>query len=146
MEKIIHLLDIAAPRQTVFGALTSQEGLSRWWTRRVKSDDRVGGLIYFTFVEGFNPDMEIIELTPDAIVKWLCVGGHENWFESTLTFTLRDVMPGTRLIFEQVFKRNQTEEDYGAYNYKWGYFLTSLKRYCESGQGYPYAAEPRRKS
>ena len=49
--------------------------------------------------------------------------------------------PRTQLTFTQDYARELSDEVYGIYNYNWGYYLESLKQYCETGRGKPYAAD-----
>src|SRR5512139_1531515 len=49
MVDIIHRIGIRAPATQVYEALTTLEGLARWWTDEVRGDARVGGRIEFYF-------------------------------------------------------------------------------------------------
>ena len=47
---LIHLIGIAAPAETIYRAITTEEGIRAWWTTAVKMDDkcrRHGGLQFF---------------------------------------------------------------------------------------------------
>ena len=43
MADIRHRVDIAAPRERVYQALATREGLSGWWTRDVWGEAEPGG-------------------------------------------------------------------------------------------------------
>lgn len=142
MKTIHHVVDIAADARVVHQNLTRQEGLAGWWSTRVQADGAtVGAVVTFTFLEGFNPVMEIIDTDPGRVVAWRCVGGHGPWGDNTFRFELdpRDDN-GTRLRFWQHYATELDDDDYGTYNYNWGYYLHSLQRLCESGAGAPYEA------
>ncbi len=49
MKTIHHVFGTTAPRDTVFAALTTTQGLSGWWTSIVKAEARVGAIVHFTF-------------------------------------------------------------------------------------------------
>lgn len=140
MKKIIHAVEINSPRSKVFEAITTQEGLSNWWTTKVSVETGLGGIVDFTFMEGFNPDMKVTQLEPDTSVHWQCVGGHDNWLDNTFSFELSDRGDNTLLMFTQNYAQELSDEVYGIYNYNWGYYLESLKGYCENGTGKPFAA------
>lgn len=140
MKKILHAVEITAPRSKVFNAITTQEGLSNWWTTKVTVEEGVGGLIDFRFVGDFNPDMKVTHLEPDQAVHWQCVDGHDYWLDNTFSFELNDKGDNTLLMFTQIYARELSDEDYGTYNYNWGYYLGSLKAYCETGTGKPFQA------
>ena len=53
MKTIHHVFDTTAPRDTVFAALTTTEGLSRWWTTIVKAEAGVGAIVH-SFLAGLR--------------------------------------------------------------------------------------------
>jgi uncharacterized protein YndB with AHSA1/START domain len=141
MKTILHLSDIAASREKVFEALTTTAGLAGWWTTNVKGQAGADGVIDFTFGGAFNPDMQVVEFEPQSRVSWKCVGGHKEWDENSFSFALEDRDGATRLRFRQDYAIELGDDDYAIYNYNWGFYLESLRLYCETGTGKPYAAE-----
>ena len=141
MKKIMHTVDIpdASPEE-VYEAITSQAGLSGWWTTKVKAAENVGGIIDFTFGAAFNPDMEITALERPELVAWKCVGGHDPWQDNTFRFDIEPRDEGAILFFTQVYAQELSDEDYGRYNFNWGYYLESLRRLVQTGRGSPYKA------
>jgi uncharacterized protein YndB with AHSA1/START domain len=140
MKTIHHVLEIAAPREAVFAALTTGDGLSGWWSTQVKAGTAVGAVVDFTFGSDFNPDMRITELTAPALLCWECAGGHEPWALSVFRFELEDAGGGTKVRFWQHYARELSDDAYGTYNYNWGYYLESLRLFSETGTGKPYQA------
>jgi uncharacterized protein YndB with AHSA1/START domain len=138
MKQIIHAVHIHVSPSAVFSALTTETGLRGWWTKRVTVEEEVGGIIAFTFAGDFNPQMKQVILDHDRKVVWQCVGGHANWMDNTFTFTLTERNGETMLMFAQDYARELTDEVYGIYNFNWGYYLNSLKRFCETGDGVPF--------
>ena len=41
---LIHLIGIAAPVETIYEAITTEEGIRAWWTTAVKMDAGAGGM------------------------------------------------------------------------------------------------------
>lgn len=140
MKTILHSADIQAPPQTVYRALTTEDGLAGWWSTRVKADIHVGGTIDFKFIEIFNPSMEITALEEPQLVAWKCVAGHDPWSENTFHFNIEPRDGGTILFFRQEYAQELNDEEYGRYNYNWGYYLNSLELLCETGTGKPFGA------
>jgi uncharacterized protein YndB with AHSA1/START domain len=139
MKVIHHVVDISAARPRVFGALTTTDGLAGWWSTGVKAESEVGGIVDFTFVDDFNPDMEITELRAPGRLVWTCVSGHEPWADKTFRFELAKNDNGrTRLRFWQDYATELDDDAYGVYNYNWGYYLDSLRLLCEKGTGKPF--------
>ncbi len=138
MKKIIHHLHIKAAPEEVFSALTTREGLAGWWSRRVEVQPGVGGIIDFTFLGDFHPDMKVTRLEANARVDWKCVAGHDNWKDNDFSFRLSAADGGTDLHFVQDYAQELSDEVYGTYNYNWGFYLLSLKKLCETGEGTPF--------
>jgi uncharacterized protein YndB with AHSA1/START domain len=139
MDTIIHALEIEVPPEKVFRAVATADGLSRWWSTQVTSDERVGGIVDFTFIDVFNPDMEIFLMEEPSRVIWKCVGGHDPWHGSEFHFDIEDLGERrSRLVFKQTYGKPIDDVNYGIYNFNWGYYLQSLKDYVETGSGRPH--------
>ena len=144
MKKIHHVLDVASPVSSVWPALTEKDGLSQWWsTQVVAGPPSIGTLIHFTFGGDFNPVMEITDLEERHCLGWRCIDGHANWNDNNFTFELvpRDDNM-CRLRFTQDYAVELSDDDYGIYNFNWGYYLESLRLFCTTGQGKPYDPGP----
>ena len=106
---------------------------------KVIADERVGGIVDFTFNEEFNPDMEIISLDEPSKLVWKCVAGHDPWHGSEFHFDIEGLDRGrSRLVFRQTYGKPIDDLNYGIYNFNWGYYMLSLKEYLETGQGRPH--------
>jgi uncharacterized protein YndB with AHSA1/START domain len=139
MKTIIHVLDVLASTESLFTALTTLDGLAQWWTTDVDGDAGLGGRIEFTFGGDFNPIMQVESAEPDAEVQWRCVAGHGNWADNTFRFQLIDLDDGPiRLRFWQHYANELSDDDYGIYNFNWGYYLESLRLLCVTGRGKPF--------
>ncbi len=138
MKTIIHALHIHAAPQQVYDALTTAAGLSKWWTTQAALEAGTGGIIQFTFHGDFHPHMQQTALEPHRLVRWSCVAGHPNWHSNTFSFTLEERNSETALQFVQQYAQELSDETYGTYNFNWGYYLNSLKLYCETGTGTPF--------
>lgn len=137
MRQILHAVHIHAAPSKVYDALTTEKGLQGWWTTKVKIVDSV---IHFTFAGDFNPQMKQTTLENARTVDWKCVAGHANWQDNTFRFSLNDRKGETLVMFKQDYARELSDEVYGNYNFNWGYYLNSLKLFCETGAGAPFAA------
>ena len=141
MDTILHVFDVHASPVDVYAAVATEAGLASWWTTKVRADSEVGGEIEFTFVPGdFNPRMRIDALDEPATIAWTCVGDAQGWLNASIRFDLREYEGGTRVTFRQGYGEPLGDEAFGVFNYNWGYYLESLRTYCESGQGRPFPA------
>ncbi len=88
MNTIHHVFDVHKPRSKVYLALATEAGLAGWWSTLVGAEQRVGGVVKFTFAQDFNPDMEITAMVEGRSLEWRCVSGHQPWAENTFRFEL----------------------------------------------------------
>ena len=137
---IIHVFDIHASLATANAALTTIQGLSGWWTTDVTGTTAEGGVINFRFAEIFKPDMKVLKTSGNE-VQWECVGGVEEWAGDIFTFSLQQNGDMAKLSFKQEYAGDISDEAYGRFNFNWGYYLNSMKQYCETGKGAPYPAK-----
>ncbi|MDX1698158.1 MAG: SRPBCC domain-containing protein [Thiohalobacterales bacterium] len=137
MAEINHRVGIAGSRAAIYTALTTDSGLSRWWTHDTRGAGAVGAIIRFRF-NGGGPDFEVIELQPDTRVRWRYAGNEPDAWE------------GTEVLFELQDEQDQVFVRFSHYNWpavtdflapcstKWAVFLLSLKQLIETGQGRPF--------
>lgn len=142
MKTIIHVSDWATPPDRVFEALTTLTGLAGWWTTKVAGDAGSAGVIDFTFDGDFNPQMQVTHYAAPSMLSWTCVAGVEQWRENIFRFWLEAHGAGTRLRFRQDYASELSDDDYGSYNYNWGYYLESLRLLLTTGTGQPYQPQP----
>lgn len=141
MKTIHQVVDIEASTDKVWETFTTAAGLARWWSTQVDVADAStsGSVIDFTFAGEFNPDMEITGVDGKSSVEWKCVGGHEPWADNTFRFEIQGLGGGrSRLRFWQHYATELSDDDYGIYNFNWGYYLQSLKELVETGTGKPF--------
>ncbi len=140
--RVHHMFEIRAPRETVFNALTTTEGLSGWWTTGATAEGvAVGAHIDVTFRGPFNPHMRITELDPPAYMGWEGIGGHDAWgATTTIRFDLDATSNGTVVRFRHDLGRELGGAVVAAANFNWGYYLDSLRLLCETGHGKPFRA------
>src|SRR5260370_38006958 len=101
MADILHLVNIKAPPEKIFTALTQRSGLAGWWTEDVDAEPRVGTIARFRFGDHGGSDMAIMALEPDRLVRWRCIGhlSGEEWIGTELFFELAGEGDGTVLRF-----------------------------------------------
>lgn len=141
MKTIIHTVPIHASTPDVYRALTTEAGVTGWWTTTARVEIGEGGVIRFTFHGDFHPEMRQSRLLENRLVEWTCIGGHANWEHNVFRFQLRERNGETSLQFVQEYARELDDDTYGTYNFNWGYYLSSLKRLCETGEGTPFEAQ-----
>lgn len=137
MAEINHRVGIAGSAADVYHALTTDSGLSGWWTTDTHGAGEVGSIIQFRF-NGGGPDFEITGLQENQLVRWQHSGNSpEDWMGTEITFLLE---PEDGQVFVRFTHANwQTADNFLAHcSTKWGSFLLSLKDYIETGKGRPF--------
>ncbi len=137
MPSIKHYLLIKAQPGKVYAALNKTEGLCGWWTTEANADERVGGIAEFIFGERYHNKMEITNLLDNTKVEWKCIEGDKEWIGTTFLFDLEEKDGSTILRFSQNDWKEETDF-FASCNYNWGYYLKSLKQFCETGEGTPF--------
>ncbi len=128
---------VEAPIDTVYKAITDEAGLSGWWTTNSKAQAKEGTTSEFTFPGGFVIKMQVDKLDKaNNAVKWTAVQGAPDWDGTHVTWALTSVENGTKVVLGH---RNYAsyEGSYASTAYNWAWFLTSLKKYVETGEGTP---------
>jgi uncharacterized protein YndB with AHSA1/START domain len=159
MPNIRHQLLIGARHQEIYDAITSNKGLSAWWTPDVDARPDLNSIARFGFGNGYFKEMRIIELEPSKKIKWLCVTGADEWVGTLISFELQPgdwemLLNEHSELSDQVQQQQQSQDstvlifhhdDWKEYtpmfaecNYTWARFLRSLKLLCETGQGRPW--------
>lgn len=137
MSEINHRVGIAGSAKDVYNALTTNEGLSKWWTTDTSGAGDVGSIINFRF-NGGGPDFEVTELQANELVRWKHSGEVPGeWMGTDISFQLQD--DGTQTMIR--FKHGNWKEPTGFMAHcstKWAVFLLSLKDAIETGHGKPY--------
>lgn len=67
MYAINHRVGIQAPSEQVYEALTTNDGLMKWWTNDVSGAGDVGAVIKFRF-NGSGPDFKVAKLVANNTV------------------------------------------------------------------------------
>lgn len=85
MADIRHWIRVDAPPERVYEALTTRDGLTRWWTADVEAEPKEGSVARFGFGNrSVVFRMRIEKLRPPALVRWRCEGDFEKWKDTML--------------------------------------------------------------
>ena len=137
MPEMKHLVEINTPASVVYRAVTEQAGLAAWWTTETVAEAKVGGILEFRFGHEYHNKMRVTNLVPNRRAEWECIADEKQWIGTKFTFDLEEQGGKTILRFSHYDWREATDF-FAKCNYHWGYYMHSLKQYCETGQGTPY--------
>ncbi|HVA12341.1 MAG TPA: SRPBCC domain-containing protein [Stellaceae bacterium] len=138
MPEIMHLVKIRSPQDKVYKAVSTAEGIRNWWTHDAALDPNVGGTGEFGFYgHRMVVKVKVAELTPPRHVAWDAVSSTGGGFDgTTITFDLKSEEGVTTLLFaHRGFEVGG--DNIASATTRWGFYLLSLKRYLETGNGTP---------
>jgi len=131
MPDILHRVGINASPQRVFEALSTIDGLRRWWTTETAGDANKGSVIDFGFCE-----MKVLDSTAGKLVRWRCIRGPEGWTGTEVSFNLIRKDQQTFVLFKHAKWKRPIEFMHHC-STKWAVFLLSLRDWVERGEGRP---------
>ena len=137
MAEIRHRVGIDGSAAEIYRLLTTDAGLSKWWTTDTSGAGDEGSIIYFRFGND-GPRFEVVELVPDKRVRWRHSGEMPGGWKGTEV--LFELEPGDRQTYVNFSHYNwQQADDFLAHcSTKWGVFMMSLKSCIETGKGRPF--------
>jgi uncharacterized protein YndB with AHSA1/START domain len=134
MQTIYHQILIKTTFETVFKAITTQEGLSKWWLSDCIVKPELGFINKFRYQGLVNNKMKVIDLETNQRVEWECIESDPQWIGTHVIFELSMHDDLVKLNFKHTDWKEQTEF-FGTCSYHWGRHLTMLREYCETGIG-----------
>ncbi len=139
MADSLHQIVIHANAQTLYQALTLDEGIQSWWTDRCEMAHFETELCQFWFDEQQTRfTMQANKMLPGKRVFWVCLQGPDEWINTQLWWEIQPLAVGTCLLD---FKHMNWTKDDGQFplcNSTWGNLMQSLKQYCETGISNPW--------
>ena len=138
-DRIERTVELSAPPEKVWAALTTAEGLAAWFGNEAGIDLRPGGSAWMKWNEGFSADMRVERVEEPRVFgfTWHIYGLPEDDPRRTyVEFTLEPAGAGTRLrVVETGFA--QLPEDayrkaYDAHTQGWASELGELAGYLDA--------------
>jgi uncharacterized protein YndB with AHSA1/START domain len=137
MASIKHYLVINASAEKVYKALTTKNGVAGWWTPDTAIGEKIGDQNEFNFGSKYRNVMTIKKLIPNEQVEWQCEIGDKEWVGTELIFEIEEREDSSMVRFTHRDWKEETDF-FASCNYQWGYYLRSLKQYCETSKGTPF--------
>ena len=134
--EMVQVLEIAAPRQRVFEALTDARELESWWTTEAESQPRSGGSFRYDWTFSDHPERDHVQQGQYTEFK----GGERLGYPwkvgpagTHVNFELQDNGSGTALRLEHRGWSDDMDQAYEMHSQGWAFFLGNLKSYLEEG-------------
>jgi uncharacterized protein YndB with AHSA1/START domain len=138
MPDMLHQIEIEAPPERVFAAVTTGSGLQGWWTGDAVAEPRAGSVVELGFYGRSTIfRMRVDELVPAKTVRWTCTGDEAEWAGTHLTWELRETDVGTEL---RLVHGGWVATDgwFANCNTTWGELLYRLKDWAEGEEPGPH--------
>ena len=138
---LVHQVNIKATPDTIYQAISTQDGLSSFWTSDSQAEPKVGSIAIFGF-GGPSQRMRVDELVPGKRVTWTALDDFPTWDSTTVTWDISPAEKGeTSVIFRHGnWSPSVSQDDLGSVNYTWGLIVERLRQYSETGKPVPYFA------
>jgi uncharacterized protein YndB with AHSA1/START domain len=137
MAKTSHKINIKAPRDRIFQAISTAEGLKGWYTPHVEGEVGKSREATFRFTGREPFRWKFVELTPDSRARWECVEGPGAATGTTVTFRLSD--SGDDRVVVECDQEGWPEghEALATCNTFWGILMGKLRDYPETSTPAP---------
>ncbi len=137
---IKHLFHIDAPKEKVFEAISTINGLAGWWTVQTSGSAAPGGMIEFRFADMGGPDMKVTEVKTNEKIEWECTASPHGWVGHRFTIALDDNEGKTRVRFSHDGWDRQ-DDFYAICSFSWGRYMESLRQLCQTGNGQAFGSK-----
>jgi uncharacterized protein YndB with AHSA1/START domain len=141
-------IGIDASPGVIFDAITTNDGYHGWWTASCDIDCSLGHRSSVRFEKEEATEamvFETLEFIKNETLVWRCLENNvfPSWIGTTLSFEISSAPKQSILNFVQKSDDPnwKNHADYQSSKGGWGHFLTSLKDYCETGEGQPWEQE-----
>ncbi len=137
MATIYHKVGIKASAEDIYQALTSDKGLSNWWTHETSGAGAVRSIIDFKFNDTIV-QFRVKELIQNKKVVWKHFGETPpEWMNTEISFGFE--VTDEQILVHMKHANWQEQTSFFAHcNLKWAVFMLSLKDYLETGKGRPF--------
>jgi uncharacterized protein YndB with AHSA1/START domain len=127
-----HRINIEAGQQSVFGALSTARGWSRWFTPEVTGDFTDGSEVV-ALLNGRPPiRLRVTSVQPGSAIAFETLDGPFAAPGATTSIELSDAGDGRTTVSLRHDTQPIPEEDLAACNTYWGILLGQLRAYCQT--------------
>lgn len=137
MPDIFHNFPINAPAQKVFDAVSTAEGLDRWWTKTCEATPGEGSEYNLGFGPGYSWTAVASQWQPNAGFELKLIDADQDWLGTRIGFQLSEKDGVTEVRFHHL-GWPEANEHYQISCFCWAMYLRLLKRYVELGETVAY--------
>jgi len=141
---ITHNLTIKASPETIYNAVSSEEGIRGWWSKdcNVGTEEGDKSLLKFD-KEGKIVEMgfKTVSLKPNKKVVWECTENvNPAWINTKIITEISETENGSQVVFShaEFDEKWKGQDPFEMTKTGWEHFASSLVSYCETGEGQPW--------
>jgi uncharacterized protein YndB with AHSA1/START domain len=135
--EILHDLPIQATAERVFQAVSTPQGLDRWWTERSEGTPSRGAEYELRFGPEYEWAASVTRYVPNSEFELEMIRADDDWIGTRVTFELEDRGETTWVRFRHSGWPSANEHYRISCNC-WALYLRILRRYLEHGESVPY--------
>jgi uncharacterized protein YndB with AHSA1/START domain len=137
METIYQAFPIAADCEKVFAAISTPEGIDRWWTAQCAGEPKLGATYRLWFGPEYDWRAVASKLVAPRAFELTMTVADGDWTGSRVGFELAPREPGTWVHFYHAGWPSANEH-FRISNHCWAMYLRVLRRNIEHGETVPY--------
>ena len=139
MATILLRVPVEARPTDVSNALTTPEGVGKWWSNPIEGPGGVGSTMKVAFPDApMTFDFEVTEESADERVAWRCLAGPPEWIGTDVSFDIQTDTEGAASVLFSHDGWGSTEESFPFIAYSWAQILPRLKQVAEGGRAAPF--------
>ncbi len=137
MADIYHDFSIKAPLPRVYEAVSTSQGLSRWWTKRSSGESAEGAELELWFGPKYDWRARVTRAVPPSEFELLMTRADPDWVGTRVGFRLERRSADTWVRFQHTGWPDPNEH-WRVSCYCWAMYLRVLRRYLEHGEEIAY--------
>lgn len=134
---ICHDVEIISTPDHLYHAITSAEGLEKWWVLHAVGIPAIGEEYSLYFSPEYDWRAKVIDCEANKYIEWKLTVADEDWMDTKLAFTIIERENKCLLRFEHRAWKD-TNDHFRRTSYCWGQYLRCLKEYIEESKVVSY--------
>jgi len=133
MNTIYHDFWINVPKEKVFEAVATPEGLNNWWTLRCSGKPGLNEKYNLNFTDEYDWYSVISRFRENEEIEFTMTEAMEEWLSTSFGFILSEDEPNVTTV--QFYHTNWKEisKEFRVASFCWADLLRQLKQYLEKG-------------
>ena len=137
MATIYHTMRVKASPQTVLEAVTTDQGITSWFTPTIDGSVTNGNTATATFSNGIVITFEVEQEWSSSHVHWKLVDGPGSAKNASAVFDIQDLGNGESRVNFEYSGLLETDKALATCNTLWGMLMGRLKAYAEHAVSAP---------